>query len=808
LDAHLQALFDTIVGEGAETMPMQVMAESCIVQREMPFLLKFVHDFVKPINRKTFKDVMLREATGLMRVQILRKKFDVLCRSRGWKNGQKFAARRNNLDELVSAAFPNHGLDAGRIKAAVSTDWIDGDEFVMLAADVMEYLQFRLSEVVGLTALKSSLTAFCRGVVLDKRRSEIAAREGTDFIPSKPRHMIFRGNPGTGKTTIARIVGDILWKAGLVTTRAFVYVQREDLVGSAVGKTAQLTKGKIEEAQGGILFVDEAYRLFPKESDGKDFGREAVEELMAAMLVDDGPLMIFAGYPKQMDVFVHSNPGLRSRIPNSFEFDNFTWLEMALILDQLVKKSGLRWADGVSLSRTRAILKQATPAGALESMNGRLCELVLMFAKQNLDQRLAGFSDGDETDQLFELTLDDIRYGCAVVPRSSDPRISHCVVDEPSQCLEDIQDSKEWLQARLSKMVGLEDLKEQIYLFYRSIAMDGERAKQGHKVLRSHCNHMAFVGNPGTGKTSVARIMAELLQRCGLIESQKLVEVQREAFLGSGVVGSTEATTEEIIGSARGGVLFVDEAPRLSEDEAGRQVIQVIMSHMLERNAPVVIFAGPRAPMAGFLRTDPGLASRIPYTFTFPDYAPPALAHIFRADVKKMGFDLSVDVTDEALSSVFVKCGIDVRTRTNGRLCQLAFKFAKEALDADCGKHGTISWEFKLEHVASGVSRAEKMQAHVLGKFIEVDSSHQQKLPAHRVDTEFDTFPAVPAENSDVNNRTLPKDSNDLGDGGIQVKEFTTETKKWMQTKPSDSELLARIRSLDALMESAVKTLA
>merc|ERR1719327_1800293 len=142
--------------------------------------------------------------------------------------------------------------------------------------------------------------------------------------------MIFRGNPGTGKTTVARLVSDVLSKAGMVQKDIFVYVQREDLVGSCVGKTAQLTKAKVQEARGGVLFVDEAYRLFPKDADVKDFGKEAVDELMAAMLVEGGPLMIFAGYPKLMDGFLQANPGLRSRIPNTFDFEDFSWAELAL----------------------------------------------------------------------------------------------------------------------------------------------------------------------------------------------------------------------------------------------------------------------------------------------------------------------------------------------------------------------------------------------------------------------------------------------------------------------------------------------
>jgi len=133
----------------------------------------------------------------------------------------------------------------------------------------------------------------------------------------------------------------VLFKLGLLRKDSCVTVQREDLVADVVGGTAKLTKKRIKDAAGGVLFVDEAYRLFPKDADPKDFGREAVDELMAAMLEEDAPVMIFAGYPKLMDGFLLANPGLRSRIPTTLEFDDYSWAELATIMDQVVTKKRL-----------------------------------------------------------------------------------------------------------------------------------------------------------------------------------------------------------------------------------------------------------------------------------------------------------------------------------------------------------------------------------------------------------------------------------------------------------------------------------
>lgn len=373
----------------------------------------------------------------------------------------------------------------------------------------------------------------------------------------------------------------------------------------------------------------------------------------------------------------------------------------------MVEKSGLCLAQDVKLQHISDVLKRATPAGAAESMNGRLCEMVLMFAKQSLDRRLGTFSDEDCAEHLFEITMADLRDGCASVPKPADTRIMYRELTEADLNLEDIQDPKAWLKERLSTIVGLHDLKEQIQLFQRGLILDKERAKQGRKVAMSSCNHMVFAGSAGTGKTMVARVMSELLQRAGLIETRKLVDVQREAFIGDGLVGSTEAATTRVLESAKGGVLFVDNAHRLLEDPAGKQAIHTIMSQMLSPNAPVIIFAGPQMQMNEFMQSGCGLASRIPYSFVFRDYEPDALSHIFRTDVEKEGFDLAQDIDDKAISAVFEACDGKVRAQMNGHLCKLACKFAKEALDAECEEDiSMLSWEFKLPHVASGVKKA------------------------------------------------------------------------------------------------------
>lgn len=228
---------------------------------------------------------------------------------------------------------------------------------------------------MGQDALKKQLLTFEHGISLQARRKEL----GIDCDGQWPPHMMFCGNPGTGKTSIARLVGMVLRQLGVLRRGHLVEVQRSDLVAGAIGQTALKTKEKIEEAKGGVLFVDEAYSLVVADSSGllggsggsgggsggsgggvgggggggeqlsaKDFGREAINEIMSCM-TDGDPVVIFAGYPRAMEQFVRANPGLFRRIDVRYDFANYTPAELAKILHREVAAAGFRLLTPTSI---------------------------------------------------------------------------------------------------------------------------------------------------------------------------------------------------------------------------------------------------------------------------------------------------------------------------------------------------------------------------------------------------------------------------------------------------------------------------
>lgn len=190
----------------------------------------------------------------------------------------------------------------------------------------------RLEEMIGLENLKSEVKEFIAISKMNKIRKEKGfATSGFNL------HSLFLGNPGTGKTTVARLMGQLLHENGIIASSKYVETSRSNLVGQYIGHTAQKTKEILESALGGVLFIDEAYTLAV--GGENDFGIEAINEILKFMEDHREDLVIiFAGYTKDMERFLEMNEGLRSRIPNTFVFEDYTYEQLVQIgLDELAK---------------------------------------------------------------------------------------------------------------------------------------------------------------------------------------------------------------------------------------------------------------------------------------------------------------------------------------------------------------------------------------------------------------------------------------------------------------------------------------
>ncbi|OUZ99958.1 CbxX/CfqX [Macleaya cordata] len=276
----------------------------------------------------------------------------------------------------------------------------------------MAELENAISNIVGLHDLKLQLRKWAKGMLLDEKRRAL----GLKVAARKSPHMAFLGNPGTGKTMVARILGKLLYTVGIIPTDKVTEVQRTDLVGEFVGHTGPKTRRKIKEAEGGILFVDEAYRLIPmQKADDKDYGLEALEEIMSVM--DSGKIVvIFAGYSEPMKRVISSNEGFSRRVTKFFFFDDFNSGELAQIVHLKMNNQGedsllygFKLHPSCNMEAIAKLIERETTEKQRKEMNGGIVDPMLVNARENLDLRLDfECTDGDD---LVTITMEDLEAG-------------------------------------------------------------------------------------------------------------------------------------------------------------------------------------------------------------------------------------------------------------------------------------------------------------------------------------------------------------------------------------------------------------
>ncbi|MFP7492992.1 AAA family ATPase [Terribacillus saccharophilus] len=461
-----------------------------------------------------------------------------------------------------------------------------------------------LEQIVGIDSVKEYILKLEDNLKIQQlRESKGLSRTNISM------HMVFTGNPGTGKTTIARIVAKYLKTIGVLSTGQLREVTRADLVGEYVGQTARLTNDVIKSALGGVLFIDEAYALTRNEHD--TFGIEAIDTLVKGMEdYRDELVVILAGYSEEMKDFLNANPGLRSRFPNIVHFEDYKPEEMWEISRITSKQKGYRIAEDCKDAMLK-LFEKSQIKGKNDSGNGRLVRNVMEAAILKQSSRLIHEPDAP----MDELTYEDFSFE------------DHSGFD---------------LEARLSQVVGLENVKQLIRSQQNLLIAEKKRREAGLKVDATQSLHMIFSGNPGTGKTTVARIMASMFKEMGLLKSGNFVEVDSGGLTGQ-YAGHTAKKTEEVFRSALGGVLFIDEAYGLTSDTSyGQEAINTLVKLMEDhREDIVVILAGYHKEMKEFLKSNSGLESRFPLEVDFPDYTEDELYEIAKIIISSKGFTLT-----------------------------------------------------------------------------------------------------------------------------------------------------------------------
>jgi SpoVK/Ycf46/Vps4 family AAA+-type ATPase len=532
----------------------------------------------------------------------------------------------------------SEGLDARRVAAtAPARGRPDGRS--MPDISVSEAMA-ELDSMIGLAAVKEQVRSIAASIEAARRRALAG------YPTEKPmRHFVFLGPPGTGKTAVARIIAKIFYAFGLLDTPEVTEAHRADLIGEYLGATAIKTSELIDSSLGGVLFIDEAYGLV-NEGDGQSdrFGQEAVQTLLKRAEDDREDLVIIlAGYDKQMEDFLATNPGLASRFATRVRFPGYSPAEFFSLAESGMARRGDRLDPDARPELWRMFEEVGRRRIGDDLGNGRFVRSLIEKAGQARDVRvMSGAVEPNATD-LVTIVAADLQRGYAELTARM-----RGYGDTPTV---------ESALAELDELVGLEPVKRQVREIAAQLRVARLRDQQG-LTSQPPARHFVFTGPPGTGKTTVARILGRIFAALGLLARPAVVEAHRADLVGEHL-GATAIKTNKLIDSALGGVLFIDEAYSLYHegysggDAFGAEATATLLKRAEdERDRLVIVLAGYPADMDRFLRTNPGLASRFSVRVSFPSYTAGNLVDIAQVIARQAGDEFGAD-TGPVLHQIF-----------------------------------------------------------------------------------------------------------------------------------------------------------
>ncbi|NTV35461.1 MAG: AAA family ATPase [Anaerolineaceae bacterium] len=440
-------------------------------------------------------------------------------------------------------------------------------------------------------------------------------------------HMVFSGSPGTGKTTVARLIGEIFHDIGLLKRGHLVEASISDLIGEAVGITPSKVKKIIDRAMDGVLFIDEAYML--TESDRGGFGREAIDSLISCMENYRSRLVIiFAGYPDKMEKFIHSNPGLSRRIPemNRFRFLDLTADELLRVFDTNCDLRNLEFDQEAH-------------------------QTILSVINYLVDHKDENFGNAGEIRNLVDsleinVATRENRLGIQtrlVITEDIPENYRNLIGLHPPSPIEILQE--------LEEFEGLDQIQAYLEQLSSRLIVENQRKKVNPDYSgKTPKLNFVFLGNPGTGKTSVARLLGKILMSAGVIKTSRVVEVSR-GDLVAGYIGQSAIKTQEVIEKALDGILFIDEAYSLTGtsglDYSGEVISTLIKAIDQYSNRLIIILAGYPDEMKRFIHSNPGLNSRFPNQISFPDFDTAGLTHILLKRIDQEHFEITNQAAEQ-----------------------------------------------------------------------------------------------------------------------------------------------------------------
>lgn len=386
-----------------------------------------------------------------------------------------------------------------------------------------------LDDLIGLARIKTRVKDYLNAVRLASRRMELG------LPTSMPRlHMAFLGNPGTGKTTVAEIIGKVFAEWGILSVGRVIRTEKSQMVGQYIGETEYKMNNLLARARGNILFIDEAYQL--AEGGESDFGRIVMNSLLTELGKNNlDMVVILAGYTAPMKKLLESNEGIESRFPNVFNFEDYTTDELLEIGKLMIHRQGFNLTEGAELNM-QAIIRAESEKPSPRFGNGRFVSNLLQNEiLATLGARTAKM-DNPTAEDLSTILPEDV----VVNKAQKDVIFDDVAIDEALK--------------RLDSLAGLPNVKHAIHNFVQS-------ARYLHSIGEPYVGKgllsWRFIGKSGTGKSTVAEIMAEILKGMRLIANSHITEIKGERIFNVSE-SDCDAVLQEAVKKSCNGLIFID----------------------------------------------------------------------------------------------------------------------------------------------------------------------------------------------------------------------------------------------------------
>ena len=490
----------------------------------------------------------------------------------------------------------------------------------------------KLNKLVGLKNLKYNIETHLNLV----RFSHLRQQHGLQ-VSIPPLHMIFTGNPGTGKTTVAGLLGEIYASLGILKNGHVIKVDRKKLVGQYIGDTEENTKRALQQAHGNILFVDEAYTLVGDPDDKRDFGPKVLDCLLDELGKENTDMIIIlAGYPDEMEQLLKSNKGLQSRFPYTFHFEDYTEAELLEIAVKTAENSGYSFSDEAYERLRELVHREVTQRSNKEDKhfgNARyITRLISTRIIPNMSRRVLSSADADASPLVLS------RIEAADIPMKSaetDYAIDEALI---ARTLAD-----------LDALTGREEIKRTLHNLV-ALARTGQQS--GDELTYTIPLHWTFTGATGTGKSSVARLLAQLLYAFHLISSDRMTQLRMpQTAQNAWSSYDIDLLLRDTMKQAGHGLLFID-----LDDIAGTHIdIQWLRCKLTSLTAEMPgSYAFVIAVDDARLQTQPIDMPLSTSVLHFADYTVDELMSILTQRLTRQGFTLSPEAAQEIYQRILL----------------------------------------------------------------------------------------------------------------------------------------------------------